>query len=112
MPTTRQFTLALVTIGRPQGRQLRFLRAHFNAPKRALNMRKLAMAAGYRHYGGVNLQYGKLAHRIAQALGIKAPRTAVVLLAEFIGPRQASNTDYILVMREEFARALVAAKWV
>jgi hypothetical protein len=112
MPTAREFAFALKELGRPRGRQLKFLRAHYSAHKRALNMRKLAAAAGYRSYGGVNLQYGKLADRIARVLNHRTPPTAVFLLVEFIPPRQASNAEYILVMRSAFARGLELAGWV
>lgn len=75
-------------------------------------MRQLAKAAGYANYGGVNLQYGILAKRIAGELGRRPPSTAVFLLVEFIPPREASNREYILVMRPQFARALKSARWV
>lgn len=111
-PTSGEFRDALRAIGRPQGRQLDFLQRHYSATGRALNMRRLAQAAGYRNYGGVNLQYGKLAKRIAHALGRRPPRTAVSLLAEFIPPREASNREYVLVMRGAFATALKSERWV
>jgi hypothetical protein len=110
--TIREFRHALQTIDRPGGHQLRFLQRHYSATGRALNMRRLAEAAGYSNYGGVNLQYGKLATRLAQALGRETPDTAVGFLAEFIAPREASNREYVLVMRDAFARALKAEGWL
>lgn len=112
VPSSRDFRRALRTIGRPTGSQLQFLQRHYSATGRALNMRRLAEAAGYSNYGGVNLQYGFLAKRISQALGRRPPRTAVSLLTEFIAPREASTREYVLVMRPSFASALKAEGWV
>src|SRR5439155_25081802 len=46
------------SMGRPRGRQTEFLRAHATAKGRALNMRSIAEAAGYKDFRGANLQYG------------------------------------------------------
>ena len=46
------------------------LQAHFQAPRRARTYSQLAEDVGYANYGAVNLQYGILAHRVADGLGI------------------------------------------
>ena len=113
LPTARELTLALRTLSPLKGRQRFFLRAHFRAKGRALTMRRLAQAAKYRDYRGVNLQYGLIAARIGRALrradGIK-------LLVQFVPPRHVaptkniSNAEWILVMRPAFASALRRVK--
>jgi hypothetical protein len=110
--TQGEFRRALSLIGRPTPGQKKFLRAHYRATGRVATMSNLADAAGYGNYGGVNLQYGGLAKRIAQALGRTLPRTRVSLLTEFIGPGRISNKEWVLFMRPAFAAALSAAGWV
>lgn len=46
------------------------LRAHLVAPEHTTTWAKLAEAVGYRNGSAVNLQYGKLAERIARQLGL------------------------------------------
>jgi hypothetical protein len=110
--TQAEFTRALSLIGPPTPRQKKFLQAHYRATGRGETMSNLAEAAGYKNYGGVNLQYGGLAKRIARALGRKLPTTRVFLLAEFVGPKKISNEEWVLYMRPAFAAALSSAGWV
>jgi hypothetical protein len=106
-PTQNQFVRALNEIGLPSGRQQVFLREHANAPGRALTARKLAEAVGYQNYGGINLQYGLLAKRIGQALGIEDARLSI--LVDFVRPRAVTNSEWVLVMHPQFAEALKQA---
>ena len=55
-----------------------FLQAHFKAPKHTATWAQLAEEVGYASGDTVNLQYGTLAHRVAEQLGIPEPecRTA------------------------------------
>lgn len=46
------------------------LTAHFAAPRHTRTYSELATDVGYANYGAVNLQYGTLARRIAEGLGI------------------------------------------
>ena len=111
--TTREFENAFSTLRAPRGKQPLFLLAHLNAKGRALNMRRIAQAAGYKSYRGGNLQYGLLAERIGKALGRK---DGIALLVEFVPPKRKSrdnisNDEWILVMRPGFAAALRRTKW-
>jgi hypothetical protein len=49
---------------------LALLRAHFAAPDHTATWAQLASAVGYANFNAVNLQYGKLAERIARHLGL------------------------------------------
>lgn len=109
-PSVRRFEHALSTIPRPKGRQLKFLQAHFSARARGLNARRLARAAGYAGYRGINLHYGLLAASIARELGIRG--VGIELLVEGLPPGQASNQDWVLIMRPRFAQALRNVGWV
>ena len=71
-------------------------------------MSRLADAASYGSYGGVNLQYGRLADRIARFLGIRPTDPRVLLLVDFVEPHKVSNRNWIVLMRPQFARAVRA----
>jgi hypothetical protein len=75
-------------------------------------MSRLAEAANYKSYGGVNLHYGGVAQRIATILGRKTPRTKVALLVDFVPRKEISNKDWVLHMKPAFAAALRAQGWV
>jgi len=92
----------------PHGRRLGFLREHAQAPLRELTARQLGESVGYEDYRGTNLQYGLLASRIGQELGVKGARLG--LLVEFFPPEP--GEEWRLKMRSEFAAALKQAGWV
>jgi hypothetical protein len=79
-------------------------------------MRRLAEKVGYKGWQGMNLQYGLLAQRIGLAAGLNNPD--ITLLVEFIPPAQksssdnVSNSEWILLMQEPFAKALKAVGWI
>jgi len=62
----------VVSEGLPD-KHLELLRAHFEAPRHAATAQELARKVGYRNYGAVNLQYGRLAHRVGNHLGFTKP---------------------------------------
>jgi hypothetical protein len=109
MPSVAAFESALRRIPKPRGRQLDFLQAHYDARARGLNARKLAKAARYKNYRAINLQYGLLAARIAHELKM-AP--TIEVLVDSLVPNQASNDEWVLIMRPNFAQALKRAGWV
>lgn len=116
-PSIDDFEQALSSLRPPRGRQPDFLRAHLKAKGRALNMRRIAEAAGYRSWRGGNLQYGLLAERIGRQMGYS--NADINLLVEFIEPRgkrsreDISNDEWILVMRPAFADALKRVRgWI
>jgi hypothetical protein len=104
------FKRALELIGKPGGRQLKFLQAHYSSPGRASTATNLAWAAGYKNFNALNLQYGTLARRIGEALGVSG--ATLGLLLEFNEPFSITNEHWILSMRPEFADALREVGWV
>jgi len=104
------FKRALELIGPPGGQQLRFLQAHYSSPGRASTATNLALAAGYKNFNALNLQYGTLARRIGEALGESEPTLG--LLLEFNEPFSITNEHWILSMKPEFADALRELGWV
>jgi hypothetical protein len=71
--TAEDYTRALGTVigeGLPV-KHLHLLRAHCEAPKRKRTNDRLAKAVGYANYRAANLQYGRLAHRVATELGVR-----------------------------------------
>ncbi len=105
-----EFAAALRDIERPRGRQIHFLQAHYSAPGRAMTAAKLAKAARYQSWSGLNLQYGIIAKKIGRALG--ARDFDLSGLVEFAPPSSLTNRHWVLIMRPEFARALKTARWV
>ena len=93
----------------PRGRQLDFLREHAQAPQRTLSARQLAESVGYKGYWVINLRYGLLARRIAEALDRNDAHLR--LLVKFIRPDNPGE-EWRLVMRSEFANALKRAGWI
>lgn len=111
----REFTKALKSMPLPGAKIRKFLAIHAAASGRAATMTKLAQAVGYAGFQGMNLQYGLLASRIGRAAGLR--KADLDLLVEFIVPKSlsddnVSNSEWVLIMREEFAKALKDAGWV
>src|SRR2546425_10425446 len=104
--TSAEFKRALSSIGPLTDGQKRFLQAHYRSTGRVATMSNLALAAGYKRYGGVNLQYGGLAKGITRVLHRSVPRTRVGLVGEFVKPTESSNKGWVLHMRPAFASAL------
>lgn len=108
--SVRAFKEALQTIKPPKGRQLEFLQVHYESPGRASTAAVLAHAVGYKNWRPINLHYGNLAAAIGSAMGKQQP--GLGLLCEFAGPKTVSNEHWVLVMRPEFAKALMQCGWV
>ena len=70
----------------------------------------LSESVGYKSYRAINLHYGKLARAIGAQLGLGD--AGLDLLCEFFKPGEITNTEWVLVMREEFADGLRQAKWL
>lgn len=86
------------------------LSAHVSAPNYVSNMRTLAKAAGYKSWRAGNLQYGILAHRVGVEVGDTSERFG--LLVRFVKPKQLTNSEWLLMMRPNFARALKRSGWL
>ena len=110
MPSTATFVLAMRGMPKPGGRQLDFLQAHVDATGRAMTMTRLAEAARYKSFDGANLRYGILAAKIGLRMGLR--NSDINLIVTFIRPRKLSNSQWILVLRPEFARAMKKVGWV
>ena len=97
-----------------KGKQKEFLRAHYEAPHRALTVTMMAKEVGYKRYGGINRHYGGLAKKLGDKLGIKTrPEDDYLsLLCEFVKPNKLTNSECMLIMRPEFAEGLRLARWV
>jgi hypothetical protein len=107
-----QFESALKKVRRPKGKQLDFLRAHYEAPGRAATATALAKEVGYKSYSAINLQYGILASQVGVYVGVPKPKVKVSLLVDLVRPPSVTNQEWILVMRPEFADGLKRAGWV
>src|SRR5258708_36602393 len=78
------------------------LQAAFEAPRHARTYAQLASDVGYANYGAVNLQYGILAHRVAEGLGIFAlPSRGFwgIVLVDWAGGFDPSGTRFRYALR-------------
>jgi hypothetical protein len=106
-----RFASALYKLPVPGGRQMLFLRAHYNATNREMSATALARKARYREYRAINLHYGLLGTRIGGLVG--RPSDGIDLLVDFRISRAAGNKkEVILIMRPQFAKALKQVGWV
>ncbi len=67
MITTDLYKTGLTEVGLSDG-QLAMLKAHYRAPDRRITMTRLAESVGYKNYAAANLQYGKLAKKLCEAM--------------------------------------------
>jgi hypothetical protein len=105
-----RFASILQAIGRPDGRRLEVLQAHYSAPGRAATATILAERVGFKGSIGINVSYGTLAKQIGMLIGEESPNLS--LLFEVVGPTTAKSGEWILVMRPEFADGLKRAGWI
>jgi len=105
---------------KPSAPIVRMLKAHYNSPGRVSTMSLLAEAARYTSFSPANLHYGGLARRIGKHLAIAEPTLKLPtesdaylsLLGDFIPPGKLTNTQWLLVMKPEFAEALQHVRWI
>jgi hypothetical protein len=86
--------------------QRRLLRLHFESPGHCRSAQELAETMGYKNFGGVNSQYGTLAHRVGDRLGVSLPPEGfwLFILAEWGDQGPQNETTFIL--RPEVVEAI------
>lgn len=119
--TVEQFKAALLAVRDRVGlsaKELAMLRAHCRAPNNTISTVRLAQETGYPSYSTANLQYGKLAHNIADALhyipGPFASGEAHWWRTMAYGNDAVPQTDdghYEWRMRPELVQALQEMRW-
>jgi len=107
------FEAALSKLPAPTDGQKKFLTAHLAAPGHAPTTTLLADAAKYDGYKGINLQYGILAAKIEQELGLAASsRIGLEQIVDLVKPAAVTNDHWILIMKDAFAKALIRSNWL
>ncbi|WP_312207062.1 HNH endonuclease [Pseudomonas kuykendallii] len=91
-------------------KQRSMLVAHARAPGQALTMSELAALVGFPCYSAANLQYGLLAGKLADALGIPRPEYLVYVIAGFDDDPDTSQSR--AHMYPELYAALQELGWV
>jgi predicted benzoate:H+ symporter BenE len=117
--TPAQFKTALLTVRQQMTeKQLAMLRAHCRAPNHTITATGIAEALSFSSVGVANLQYGKFAQRIADALQFTPSqrpdgkiRWWSALAYGLVGSDEARNGNYEWVMRPELVAALQSMKW-
>lgn len=87
---------------------LALVRAHFAAPDHTATWAQLATAVGYVNGKAVNLQYGRLARRVAQRLGVSEPPHDfwLYVLAGWAADRDPASGHTAFVLRRPVIKAL------
>jgi predicted HNH restriction endonuclease len=119
--TGEQFKRALLAIRDRDGispTELGMLRTHCRAPKHTITATKLAHEAGFANYAAANLQYGTLAHAVADRLGYTPIKrddgTTCWWFTLSVGADESDDTDeshFEWIMRPELVQALQEMKW-
>lgn len=90
--------------------QRSMLISHAAAPGQVLTMSELAASVGFPNYNAANLQYGQLAGKLADAIGIVRPKYLVYVLASFDDDPDTSQSRAHLY--PELLAALQQLGWV
>jgi hypothetical protein len=111
--------LAAIERERLHPRHREMLEAHYSAPRHTITMVNLAAAVGYPSWRAANLQYGHLARRVGQALGMLKPPLSDKYPGGFWGyvlmdwaTGSADGGDTRFVMRAELVAAIDQLGWV
>ena len=109
--TKQQFADALGQLsGRITSKHWELLREHYNAPNRSITARDLAQKVGFKNYGGVNLQYGRLGVLLGEVLGYDNFNSS--MLATITKPKDKDNSEWVWTMLPALAEALESLKTV
>jgi hypothetical protein len=98
---------ALAREGMPESHRA-LLQAHFNAPHHTVTWARLAKSVHYANGNAVNLQYGKLARRVAELLGFGAPPKGfwLLVLVDWAAERDATSGHTAFILRRPVIEAL------
>ena len=98
---------------------LDLLRAQYSSEQHTITATRLAEAVGFENYNAANLQYGSLAHEVADILGYQPPKRANgepmwhwTLSSGNEASDDTIDGHYEFVMRTELVAALEEMKWV
>lgn len=104
----KTFALGRLWLTKPQKRLVRLLLC---APDHTMTATEMAVALGYDSYSTMNVQYGRLAQRVALQMGYSVsaeePRSAAMIIFSREGPEE----HWRWTMRPELVRALTSLGW-
>ena len=119
--TAEQFKAVLLSARDGVGmspKDLAMLRSHCRAPQHTISTQRLAQEVGYPNFSSVNMQFGTLAHHIADALHVFLPPTPSgdphwwrTLAYGNDGIPQTGDGCYEWIMRPELVQALQEMRW-
>jgi hypothetical protein len=89
--------------------QMTLLLTHFRAPAHTATAKELVKAAGTKTLQGFNLQYGRLADRLAQVLNRPAGIANLLWIA--IAPGERGNEEWLYALRSEVVDAIKSLGW-
>ncbi|MDB5998873.1 MAG: hypothetical protein JWP52_572 [Rhizobacter sp.] len=114
-PSVEEYTASLRKIlGTLSDRRLLMLKAHYEAPDRAVTAAQLSKLAGYASHGAANLQYGLVGRALFEELpcplATRADGSAIYTSAIATTPDTSAGPEeqWVWTMRPEVASAMVA----
>ncbi len=93
-------------------KQYSMLINHYHSPNHIITATELADSVDYKSWSGANLQYGLFGKNLRDYMNYNEPGQQSYVLAYFIPPGTKGNSDWLFIMHEEVAQALVKLKWV
>lgn len=116
VPSVSQYKTSLSAVHNLiNDKQVALLQAHYNAPNRTITTPQLAQAIGINGFSTVNLQYGRFAHMLCDALNFVPNRRAdgTYRWWSILGSGIPSNQEHGFqwVMHEQLAQALEELGW-
>ena len=105
--TKDEYRAALLAI-KPQDHERELLRTHYRAPNHTITAAELADAMEYANWGGVNLQYGKLAEKFCDYFNVQVEPCLNVLVT---ATKQSANEHWRLTLHDELVDAIRELKW-
>lgn len=108
VPSTEQYVAAFQNLRGVSDTQIQMLRSNYHAPARTISAKQLADAIGYDHYPTANLQYGRLARLVGNALAFNPTKVRLATLVMFAR----RNDEWHWIMRPQVAAALELLGWV
>jgi hypothetical protein len=107
-PSIEDYVWALRSVS-PTERQQRMLQAHYDAPEHTITATQLAYAMGYKSFAAANLQYGRFAERVREALDwwyLEDIHICIFNSFSYL------NDEWHWIMHPELATALEELGWV
>lgn len=108
LPAVEEYLWALQAVA-PTVRQRQMLQAHYDAPEHTITATQMARAVGFNGFEAANLQYGRFAKRVRDALNWHHGADLQIYIFNSFAHY---NGEWHWIMHPELAEALEELGWV